>query len=900
VFEQDQFLYWLRKLNLSERAESLIQQIRSSNPARLVQSGRGNVSGRYPSRKMGITIQFESHKNELARIQELEHASDVVEFYDQPPSIKLEYQSAAGKKLGVLHTADFFVIRETSAGWEECKMEEELDRLAEKNPNRYCRDGIGRWRCPPGETYALQFGLYYQVVSSAGINWVWQRNIIFLDDYLRANLPMVSERVSMAVRLLLANNPGLTLEELFGKTEGIATRDDWYQMIACGDVYADLHAVSLSDHRQARVFPDRETAVAYGQIVQTSPISPHSLPILINLVPGNSLNWDGKNWTIVNVGDTKIGLINIDHFFTELPVTAFEKLVGEGRITGMAGNSAPSVNPKAKELFAAASRSDHETANHRSELVRSYLNGELSSNELPVPARTFYRWVKRYREAQETLDSGYLGLLPQPNTGNGKDKLPADTRALLDEFIQNDYETIKQKKVFEVYAAFTLACEEKGIVTASYKTFCQAVKRRPSEEQTLKRQGPRAAYQKQPFYWELEQTTSRHGERPFQIVHIDHTELDAELICSLTGCNLGRPWATFLSDAFSRRILAIYLTFDPPSYRSCMMVIRECVRRFGRMPQIVVVDGGIEFSGVYFETLLARYECTKKTRPPAAARFGSVCERLFGVANTQFIHNLQGNTQITRQVRQMTKSVNPQNHAVWTLEKLYQYLCLWAYEIYDTLAHPALSQSPREAYGAGMVHAGERLHRLIPYDADFRIFTFPTTSKGTALVIPSLGVKINSIYYWNDSFRSPDVERTRVEVRFDPCDAGAAWAFVSHHWVECFSEHYAVFHQRSERELMIASQELRRRKGLHSKQFRVTAARLAQFLESVESEEALLRQRLADCEARAVWKMINSGQIHSPDEILQTESKSDLFHSDPVDAVEAQGKIVSLETYRRF
>ena len=36
----------------------------------------------------------------------------------------------------------------------------------------------------------------------------------------------------------------------------------------------------------------------------------------------------------------------------------------------MAGDSAPSVNPKAKELFATASRSDHATANHRSELVR--------------------------------------------------------------------------------------------------------------------------------------------------------------------------------------------------------------------------------------------------------------------------------------------------------------------------------------------------------------------------------------------------------------------------------------------------------------------------------------------------------------------------------------------------
>jgi transposase InsO family protein len=900
VFEQDQFLHWCRKLSLTERAVCVVQQIRSSGPARLVQSGRGNVSGRYPSRKMGVTIQFESHKNELARIQELEHASDVIEFFDQPPSIKLEYLSAAGKKLGVLHTPDFFVIRETSAGWEECKPEEELNRLTEKNPNRYRRDEADRWRCPPGESYAEPFGLYYQVVSSAGINWIWQRNVIFLDDYLRADLPMVGESVSTAAHLLLAHNPGLTLEELFSKTEGIATRDDWYQMIACGDVYVDLHAVSLNDQRQARVFPDRETAVAYSQLVQTSPTSPYPLPTLLRLVAGDSLNWDGKNWTIVNVGDVMIGLIDIDRFFTELPVTAFEKLLGEGRITGVANTSAPAVHPKAKELFAAASHSDHATANQRSELVRSYLEGELSSNQFPVPARTFYRWLRRYRQAQQTLGGGYLGLLPQPNTGNGKDKLPTPTRVLLDEFIQKDYETIKQKRVFEVYAAFTRACEEKGVVTASYKTFCQAVKRRPSSEQTLKRQGHRAAYQQQPFYWELEQTTPRHGERPFQIVHIDHTELDAELVCSLTGCNLGRPWATFLSDAFSRRILAVYLTFDPPSYRSCMMVIRECVRRFGRMPQIVVVDGGIEFSGVYFETLLARYECTKKTRPPAAARFGSVCERLFGVANTQFVHNLQGNTQITRQVRQMTKSINPQNHAIWTLERLYQYLCRWAYEVYDTLAHPALNQGPRDAYAAGMTESGQRLHRLIPYDADFRIVTFPTTNKGTALVVPGHGVKINNIYYWNDSFRAPDVERTRVEVRFDPCDAATAWAFVSHRWVECFSEHYAVFHQRSERELMIASQELRRRKGQHSKQFSVTAAKLAQFLESVEAEEVLLKQRLADREALAVWKVINGGQLSSPDEASQTESKPHLFQSEPVDAVEAHSRIVSLETYQRF
>ena len=150
---------------------------------------------------------------------------------------------------------------------------------------------------------------------------------------------------------------------------------------------------------------------------------------------------------------------------------------------------------------------------------------------------------------------------------------------------------------------------------------------------------------------------------------------------------------TLLTDAFSRRILAVHLTFDPPSYRSCMMVLRECVRRHSRLPQIVVVDGGREFQSTYFEALLARYEIIKKTRPPAKPRFGSVCERLFGTANTQFLHNLKGNTQLATRVRQMTHSMNPKGQAVWPIEDLHERLTEYAYEVYETIDIRARSES---------------------------------------------------------------------------------------------------------------------------------------------------------------------------------------------------------------
>lgn len=183
----------------------------------------------------------------------------------------------------------------------------------------------------------------------------------------------------------------------------------------------------------------------------------------------------------------------------------------------------------------------------------------------------------------------------------------------------------------------------------------------------MKRQGHRAAYQHGPFHLELDLKTPRHGDRPFEICHVDHTLLDIELTDTSGKHALGRPWLTLMMDAFSRRVVAAHVDFEEPSYRSCMMVLRECVRRHNRLPQCLVVDGGPEFRSTYFEALLARYECTKKTRPPAKARFGSVVERMFGTANTQFVYNLLGNTQITRNVRQVTKSVDPKRLAVWPL-----------------------------------------------------------------------------------------------------------------------------------------------------------------------------------------------------------------------------------------
>jgi putative transposase len=94
-------------------------------------------------------------------------------------------------------------------------------------------------------------------------------------------------------------------------------------------------------------------------------------------------------------------------------------------------------------------------------------------------------------------------------------------------------------------------------------------------------------------------------------------------------------------------------------------------------------------------------------------------------------------------------------------------------------------------------------------------------------------------------------------VRFDPFDAGTAYAFVRGAWVKCHSEYYSVLRNRSEREIKVATEELRKRRKLHSQQFNVTAKKLAEFLESVEDEEKLLAQRLRDRESQHILSQIN-------------------------------------------
>lgn len=788
---------------------------------------------------MEATIQFESNKVERAFLQHCEYSDDVIEYYDQPPPIKLTYLLEGGRTTTVMKTFDYFVVwRDGRAGWVECKSDEKLHQLADKT-GRYQQNSDGTWSFPPGEEYANPYGLMCIVWSSARVNWTLDRNYTYLEEYFRDDTTTLDPERIVRIKSIINALQGILLSQLYAMSE-ICAVEEIGLLIARGELFVDISTYPLKEPEKVPVFTSIGLSLALGQATASQThamVQPHH----IDLATGTRIIWAGQSFTILNYGDSTLYLKDQQGQVVSLEYKVFEGYVRDGIITGTI-KTETSVDVL-NEAIAKAGPEELKRANQRMAAIQGHLEG---SSEAPM-SRTIRRWINRFKMAEHLYGVGYPGLIDEISCrGNYNKRLPEAVTTLMDKVIDEHYLDPRQITKKNAYRLFKETCEKQGLVPASYKTFAKTIALLDTTFVIMCRQGRRAAYQATAPSMATEMTTARHGERPWEIVHIDHTLLDLELLDSVTRKPLGRPWLTLMVDATSRRVLAYCLSYEAPSYRSCMMVLREAVRRFNRLPQTIIVDNGREFKSLYFGAFLAMYEITRKDRPPAQARFGSILERLFGTINTQYIYSLKGNTQIMRNVRQVTKAVNPKNTAIWSFADFSQQLEKYLYEIYDTIDHGTLGESPRSAYTRGMDTHGNRPFRLTPYNTNFEISTLPTTPKAEAKVIPSKGVKVNNIFYWHEGFSSPLVARSSVSVRYDPYNIGHVYAFVNGTWVRCLSRYHEHLEGLTEHELKAVSAEIRMRYSDHNRNTDNYDQIIAQFIaENLDQEKMLLAQKRA-------------------------------------------------------
>lgn len=904
MLSQEAFEKLCDRQAIPAQGRELLRKIRSGKPVRKESSGVGNTPGFYSSRKMSVTIGYESGTVEAAGIEQFyEYSDEVFEFYNQPYTFTLKYKSKSGRPVTPGYTPDFCIIRRDSVGFEEWKPEQKLLQLAEEQPTRYYKDEEGQWRSPPVEEVTEQYGLYYRIRSDAEINWVKVRNIKFLRAYWDQKHSVCEEVADNICEIVAAHPEGISLTQLRQEASE-ATIDDIFALLAEKVIWFDDNSVDLTDDQErVQIFSSQQVAEALVLIQQTQTSSLADTLQITDIVEGLNFYWGGKLLTIVHLGE---GLLFVrgEGNLIRLSYAEFHSLVEQGHIAYPKSQTTEAFSEQVRDILLQASPADYAEANRRYWIIAPELHGQPPKED--IPARTRRAYKANYRAAEAKYGLGFLGLLPKNNPRNHFSRYSQEIWDFVDQIIETEYESGTQPTRLAAYGILTAKWDEENRIgePPTYQSFCTRIHNRPLEQQVHARQGKRAAYQVSTFYWELEYKTPRHGSRPFEICHIDHTQEDIEVFCPRTGKSLGRPWTTVLIDACSRRILAVYMSFDPPSYRSCMMVLRICVQRFNRFPELIVVDNGKEFRSVYFDTLLATFGCNKKHRPPGQPRFGSLIERFFGTSHTQFFYNLRGNTQITKLVRIMTKSHDPKRQGCWVLGELYEHYAFgYCYGFYDEKTHPALGQSPKEAFDSAILNTGSRPQQFIAYDEAFIILTLPSTRKGTAKVQVGRGVKINGFYYSakDGSFNHQGVEGTQVPVRYNPFDLGEAFAFVLKKWIRCISEHYAALRGRTERELQVYATEKRQEKRKYGQELpEIAKTNAIRFLSSDQPTEKQALQRQRDLSSGDVMQLINgrySPPTSIPFEITQVEDDDENLN-DLVDEEFEETKLEDIEPYK--
>jgi putative transposase len=847
-----EFIEHAKSFGCSDTQIEYYQQIRHGQPVRDVIGNAVSVTCLYSSPKMKRSIQAESHKLELPAVIGYENDPDVFEYYCQPAQLRVVFIRSDGKRSAIWYTPDYFVIHRDGIFFDEWKKRKDFEKLIEENPHRYMLNEDRKPIVPSCEIAAIEFGIQFRLRTDEEIDWILLQNMEVMEDYFLHECYPSSEENKNILISLVKNQEGITLKELISSLGKIPS-DDIYTLVAHNELFIDLFDNPIYETQYVRVYSDFEMAKIYEATKLSRKERAKLAQVEIDI--NSRWRWNDQVWTILSLGKV-IYLSTLDKkHVVEILEENFEELRGLKKITPIVDIAASpedaEIRQEIRNILLRATKKKLQKALEKYYEILPVLEGEKRDSECESPARTIRDWVRKYSNAQKIYEYGFLGLIDNYDLcGDRSSKVPKGSEEIIQEFIKNSYETTTAKSITAVFGEILVACASRKVEAPSYETVRERINSRKGYDQTLKRRGRRAATQEEPWYWELSMTTPKHGHRALHILHFDHTEMDLELRHSETGKPMGKAWLSTIIDAFSRKKLVPLVLFDKPSHRTNMLLLRRLVELYGRLGQYTVMDGGADFRSTYVQVFIAMCKAHAKYRPKAKPRYGSVEERGIQTITTQLIHNLPGNTKIMKEGRIVTQSVDPKNLRDWTLPSIFERVQDYVDNHYNKTEHPATGLTPDEAFYGTLDTLGERSHRKLVVDEQFRILTLPEALE-SPLTIRKPGI-VHSNYrdFSCNEMKNPTLFGTKAGFRNDPYNVGFGYIEIDGLWRECFSEHFAIFEGRTQKEVEIASQELIQRHRKTAQKFSVNAANLAQFLSSPENNEFLAKQREIDNEQR--------------------------------------------------
>jgi len=744
---------------------------------------------------MGHHIQVESMAGELAKAIEYENDDNVVAYFPQPEPIQVDYLGNDGKRHGTgPYHPDFLCITKIGMHIEEVRDESRLYAQTLSHPNSYWRDASGTFHFRAAEDVFQTMGLPFRIISNSSMKIQLLNNARFLKDYLREDAPPAPPETLQRMVELLQERKYVAYMELLGEHGFEADHVFW--AIAGGhvDVNLEVERLDVPSDLFICVDPATSAAVRAARQKELQPVLP--LPGVMRLRAGTVIRYDNAEYTVVICGERELHVRDKDGHLSALPLESVLALNNLHAIT----SSTQGSPPDAKKMLHDFGSPQWARAEIRLRAVEEWDLKKFSRSSLQS-------FAYRIRGMRNELDRLIALMDHIPNRGNHYSHFinEAENECLINALkCYNAPERMTKRGAYAIYQKLIehhFKTTGKILDSRSYQTFCKACK---DAEDILRREGEKAAYQKNPLDLFFSQLFPVHGTRPHEVCYIDHTTVPLATT-DLSGVDLGKVYATLGVDGGTRHRRAFWLSYNPPSAASVLMVLRDYVRRHGRLPTVLVVDNAKEFHSNELIFFCYLYGIELRYRPPSQPRGGTLVERALGATEEEVIQQLQGNTTNMKDPRMVSRSVYPFDRRVWTLVALYGTLDEY-FRQYAKRAHPALGMSPDEKEENLYKLSGRREHTLVRFDENLTLLTCPHTKKWFHQVDTRRGIDTYGQFYWHPEFK--DLKKgTRVEVRVEPWDANVLYVCLKGRWVTAIVRNLEPYRGRTNYQVQHACRE---------------------------------------------------------------------------------------------
>lgn len=796
--EEQLSLIFLRG-NVTPVGQALTRSVRESAPVDAPAANREirNTTGNYPCVLMGMALQIGSLIPDLALFIELDNRTrhpNLLEFWSRPakiPNVIVLNESGTFYSRRVYKPRALCIyesqIRLLDVVDDELLLSSEVEGL-----NMYRQTPDGQWTSPAINQVLIPLGIGHEIWPKSKFGKYYLGNLSYLASEFRSDTSQPDADTIKKIVSRVESNGVVYRRELVADGIG-ADAIKW--VIARELVFFPLAEEDLTNIEMCRLYVDRAT---YIDEIDRRRAAGAGAPLSIHTAlprPGQKIDWHGVSWLVVNDG-AEFTLKHCDGHFQDIPATEAQRL-SECRAWKFTAQPTPSlanVSPKRRA-----------EAEEKLALLSKPPGGRIwtygAKKGQPVSESTFNRIKSAVEKADANGTSRLVALSNgYDNCGDHTSRVDGEME-IWRESLNEDYKQNHRPHYTSTYGSYLNRCKAANVIPVSETTARKRLAREETMEIVEEREGVFVAYERGMYSPRDKSNRLVKGRIPWEVAHVDHAKIEVEVRSCITGEIMTRPiWRTVLRDACTFRVLGLVVFFGAPSYVALYRLILDVARRFGKLPQYIISDRGLEFLAKQWEFLLAEFHVTKLNRPPRMGRAGQVAESGNRKDDLNIISNLPGNKLDLADFRKLCQGFRPKDNAVLSLGSIRLLLEKAYFE--KEPQHPT-SRTKGEilsVYEARLLHEVGTSHiPTVPYSNNLRILCMPAPAShsGIRTVTPQGSVECNTLEYFSSILLRPGIRRSQVNVHYDPDNVGHVYVWVRElrDWVECRCNAYEILSQ---------------------------------------------------------------------------------------------------------